>query len=393
MTAHMMERIAERFPGRDPAEVEEELRSKLARGAWLRIGQHVAGETVAGVRLRSGEAIFASVTAAGAIRTVLSEGMVVPLTDGEKGLSLPGNAAGLFDLPGPFYHADPCPEPSLSSSLARTMLQKSPLHAWIESERLNPDRESRDSDAFDVGRAAHREVLGAGSDYSIIPDELLDARGALSKKEAKEWRDAERAAGRTPIKRAVAEEVRALSSSISKRIELSGIDLTRFWKERTAIARIGGVMCRAMLDAVDVEARVIIDLKTTDEATPEACVRSIRRYGYHVQRAHYVETVAAATGTRAVDWTFIFAFVEKGRPHEGCLIRLDQPTAELGAFEVARARARWAECVRQDKWPGYPYGIAEVGLPAWEHERAIERNLREQDAEARKPSAEEGGMQ
>ena len=36
------------------------------------------------------------------------------------------------------YHADPAPEPSLSRSLAHTLLTRSPRHAWQAHPRLNP---------------------------------------------------------------------------------------------------------------------------------------------------------------------------------------------------------------------------------------------------------------
>jgi hypothetical protein len=52
------------------------------------------------------------------------------------------------------YHRDPAPAPSLSSTLARVLLNQSPLHAWTASPRLNPMWEPKDSATFDIGRAA-----------------------------------------------------------------------------------------------------------------------------------------------------------------------------------------------------------------------------------------------
>ena len=49
--------------------------------------------------------------------------------------------AGVHQIDGGAYHLDPCPEASLSSTLAKTMLAQSPLHAWTASPRLNPDWE------------------------------------------------------------------------------------------------------------------------------------------------------------------------------------------------------------------------------------------------------------
>ena len=82
-----------------------------------------------------------------------------------------------FGLPDHVYHADPSPRPSLSSTLARVILDQSPLHAWTRHPRLNPFYESEDRKTFDIGRAAHRAVLGAGGDYVAYPPEMLASNG------------------------------------------------------------------------------------------------------------------------------------------------------------------------------------------------------------------------
>ena len=40
--------------------------------------------------------------------------------------------AGIYTLSAEAYHADPCPEPSLSASIANVLLQRSPAHARIQ---------------------------------------------------------------------------------------------------------------------------------------------------------------------------------------------------------------------------------------------------------------------
>ncbi len=46
---------------------------------------------------------------------------------------------GLHRLEAEACHRDPAPAPSLSSTLARLLLRRSPAHAWHASPRLNPD--------------------------------------------------------------------------------------------------------------------------------------------------------------------------------------------------------------------------------------------------------------
>ena len=62
---------------------------------------------------------------------------------------------GIYELSAEEYHADPCPTPSLSSSIARTLLASSPHHAWWEHPRFNPGRVREEDEKFDLGTAAH----------------------------------------------------------------------------------------------------------------------------------------------------------------------------------------------------------------------------------------------
>lgn len=43
----------------------------------------------------------------------------------------------IIRLPSAEYHADPAPEPSLSATLAKLLISRSPRHAWMASPRLN----------------------------------------------------------------------------------------------------------------------------------------------------------------------------------------------------------------------------------------------------------------
>jgi hypothetical protein len=77
--------------------------------------------------------------------------------------------AGIHMLGDAEYHADPAPERGVASTLARVILSQSPLHAWTAHPRLNPAYEPVEKKTFDIGRAAHRAVLGAGGEYVCNP--------------------------------------------------------------------------------------------------------------------------------------------------------------------------------------------------------------------------------
>src|SRR5580765_7570078 len=66
------------------------------------------------------------------------------------------------------YRADPCPSPSLTQSLCKILIERSPKHAWTECPRLNPNLEADDDTKFDIGNVAHRLILGRGKDVEPV---------------------------------------------------------------------------------------------------------------------------------------------------------------------------------------------------------------------------------
>jgi hypothetical protein len=92
------------------------------------------------------------------------------------------------------YHTDTlCDEPPLFVVDRKTILSKTPKHAWQDHVRLNPMQLPRDEDKFDLGTVAHELILGKGAGFDVCEFD------SWTTKAAKEARKASRAAGRTPI--------------------------------------------------------------------------------------------------------------------------------------------------------------------------------------------------
>ena len=270
------------------------------------------------------------------------------------------------------YHADPVAGGSLSSSIARTLLSQSPGHARWQMD--NP----RESKAFDIGRAAHRSLLGKGDDFAVCPEELLASNGAMSTKAAKEWAEDMRARGITPIKAEEAAAVAAMTEAAREHLALCGLTLDPAHSEVAAFGKVEGVWCRALIDNAPDGADWLLDLKTTTDASPEACIRAVTAYGYDVQAAHYLETWNAATGE---DRRFLFLFVEKEAPHGCSLVELYSDPADPADWmldarsKTAEARRIWSDCKRTGNWPKYPAGIAVIGAPAWHRSKWADRSI------------------
>ena len=297
--------------------------------------------------------------------------------------------AGIHTIPEGEYHADPAPQPSLSSTLARLILDRSPLHAWTAHPRLNPAWEPTERKTFDIGRAAHRAVLGRGGDYVAYPGEYLASNGAASTKEAKAWAEEQRAEGRTPLKADEMDQIGTMAEAVQRQLAAMGIRFTPERSEVVALAEIDGIWCRAMIDQAPADPRLpLYDLKTTTDASPDAVARAVAGYGYDVQAAHYLAVWKAATGE---DRKFRFVFVEKEAPFGVSVVELyRKPGDEADWFDHADANARdarriWGECLTSGQWPGYPARVAVLGAPGW-HTAKMEARIA--DRPAPKPTDE-----
>lgn len=284
---------------------------------------------------------------------------------------------GVYQFAAAAYHRDPAPQPSLSSTIARLLLDRSPRHAWTASPRLNPDWQPTEKKTFDIGRAAHRMVLGQGDDFAEIPADLLGANGAANTKAAREFIEDCRARGITPLKADEVAQIAVMAEAVAEKLAAMGIKFDRYRSEMAAIAQIDGVWCRAMVDNAPADPRLpLYDLKTTTDASPEACVRAVAAYGYDVQAAHYLATWKAATGE---DRRFRFVFVEKEAPHEVSVVELlnapgdDADWMHDAHAKAAEARRIWGECLAADQWPGYPAQVALIGAPIWHRKKWEDR--------------------
>lgn len=280
---------------------------------------------------------------------------------------------GIHRLPSAAYHADQAPMPSLSATLAKLINRKSPRHAWHACRRLNPNWVEVNKKTFDIGRAAHRAVLGCGDDYVAIPENVLASNGATSTTAAKLFIADARERGLTPLKDDEVAQIHAMRDVAHARLAEYGITLDPERSELCALAEIDGIWCRAMFDNVPADSTLpIYDFKTCEDASPDACLRAIINYGYDIQAAHYQAVWKAATGE---DRKFVFIFQEKPEPNEVTLIALSGSFQDVGETRAARARRLWGECLSTNNWPGYPLGLHEVDAPAWLLERAFQEEM------------------
>ena len=91
-----------------------------------------------------------------------------------------------------------------------------------------------------------------------------------------------------------------------------------------------GILCRCRPDFWR-EDDIIVDVKTTEDASPEEFSRSLAKWRYHVQAPFYMDGIELATGRRPKG--FVFLVVEKKPPYAVAAYTLDPESIELGRSE------------------------------------------------------------
>jgi hypothetical protein len=292
--------------------------------------------------------------------------------------------AGIHDgIPAEVYHDDPAAEASLSSSIIKTLLFRSPLHAWWSHPLLNPDFEPKETARFDLGGAAHDAFLqGGDSIIEVNPQDFPGARGGIpegwTNKPIREERDRIRSLGKLPILTENCTHIRAMIEVAHRAIghctDLSGITLKDGKPEQTLIWEEHGVWCRARADWLHNDHVLMLDYKTTDNAEPNSWQRIMTNLMYHVQAAWYLRGLKALTG-RDAKWVFL---VQEITPPYACsFVGMPPAFLALGNVICEDAVDKWRDCLANHHWPAYSSRIHWAEPPQWLEIQYQERQLQQ----------------
>jgi hypothetical protein len=290
------------------------------------------------------------------------------------------------------YFADPCPSPSLTQSIAKTLLEHSPAHARLEHPRLNPDFEPSDPKKYDVGNIAHALLLGRGRDLVVIAgDDWVSDRKAKS-----EAREAALAEGKLAVLSRDFDIGHEMVIAARRQIEDVGFEAPWPSAERSTgdgevvIAwNEGSIWFRSMIDWLTSDRRLVFDYKTTGtSAAPHAVARRVPDGGWDIQAAMHERGLNAIFPHDAGRRQHVFLCQEDYPPYALTAVRLPEAALTIGRKKLAVASSIWAEAFMADAWPAYPMEVLVPEYPEWEERRWLDRELGEFAGVAgRRPSA------
>lgn len=269
---------------------------------------------------------------------------------------------GVHVIPSETYHADPCPVPSLSRSVIKSLLFQSPAHVKEGHPRLNPAYQSEDDGKFDMGTACHALLLEGVDNIAVI--EADSWRG----KAAQEARNEAYLQGKTPLLLHQYDAALMMVKSAERQIaacpelkiknlrEEGDPELTYIWKEEETYLRVRP-------DWISKDRTLILDYKTTAaSANPEEWGKTGLGSACDIQEALYKRGVKAIEGKEP---KFIFVVQENYPPYLCSFIGLPPEFSNLGESKVIYGIYLWRKAMESGEWPGYPNRVAWIDPPAW----------------------------
>jgi len=259
-------------------------------------------------------------------------------------------------VPSDVYHAR---QIGIASKSALDLVHRSPAHykAWVDGAEEEP------SDALTFGSAFHVALLEPdtfATRYAVEPD-----FGDCRRKENKAARDAWRAehAGAEPLDATDARHIAGMVAAVrahplaSRMIRGGEAEVTLRWIDEAT-----GLPCKSRVDYYVPGRRLVVDAKSTRDASPEAFRKSVANFRYHVQDAFYREAFRACG---APIEHFAFIAVEKLPPYAVAVYALDPGAIARGQAAARTDLETLARCLQENTWPGYPAEIHTLDLPPW----------------------------
>jgi hypothetical protein len=243
------------------------------------------------------------------------------------------------------------------------LIARSPLHYW--ARYVDPNRvETEPTPAMRLGTAVHTLTLEPDTwEERYIVAQGIDRR---TKEGKARWAEFELEARCreliTPDDRAtvsrMAEAVWAHPAA-SMLFKLPGLaETTHMWDDEAT-----GLQCKCRPDWMTTDGGLVVDLKTTEDASPAGFRKSISSWRYHVQAAWYLRGLEQATGHRPDQ--FIFVCVEKKPPHAVAVYAADLEMVIAGERQANEDLLKLFDCKTSNRWPSYSEQIELISLPNW----------------------------
>ena len=133
-------------------------------------------------------------------------------------------------------------------------------------------------------------------------------------------------------------------------------ELSYFWDD------LGLVKGKCRPDWISNDGNIVVDIKTTTDASPRGFQKSIANWGYHLQLGWYIRGLQKL-GQPVKE--FIFIAIEKTPPFSVGVYRANKEMITYANDEINNLVYDIDESLKSDDFPDYTPEIMDLGLPNW----------------------------
>lgn len=270
------------------------------------------------------------------------------------------------------YFADPCPVPSLTQSLCKILIERSPEHAWIASPRLNPQFEYEDDTKFDLGSIAHRLILGRGKEVEAV--HFSDWRTKASQEAREKAADEGRIAVLKHQFEQAADMAAAARAQLDRHEDKDAFtggqaEVMIAWEEN-------GIWFRSLIDWLHDDNRIVDDFKSTGmSVAPHVLGQRAEAGGWHLQAAFIERGLDALEPETAGRRLFRFIAQETDKPHALNVMHMNEYWLTMGRKQVEAAIGLWKPSIQHDRWPSYPRRAITPEFPGYRESKWLDREM------------------
>lgn len=247
----------------------------------------------------------------------------------------------------------------ISSTGVRHLLRSPKYFHAVAMEKI----EIEETEAMRFGKIAHLAILEPSKfqeKYMIIPD--FGAMQSSKNRAARDaWIESQKPGSvfctQIQMDRLQMMIESLLSHPVATQLIKDGVaEASGYFKDQET-----GLLCRIRPDYLKHDLSVMIDFKTTRDASFKAFQREIWNYRYDVQLAFYRMGVEAIHGR--LPETSCFIAIEKEPPFDIAVYAVDDFLLEKGMLDVKKALGLCLDSLQRNVWPGLQTEVQNMGLP------------------------------
>ncbi len=259
---------------------------------------------------------------------------------------------GVYDITNEQYHS--------SEGISRSklmLLDKSPYHFWYQTmSGLAPKQES--TPAMNIGSAFHTMLLEPAKfqmEFAVAPK--VDRR---TKQGKEEWDIfAASSEGKTILSDDQFSKIGKMVELVSKHeivttlLDEAVFEQSIYWTDKET-----GLQFKTRPDIWS--SKMVVDLKTTNNASIYSFSRSALEYGYYLQAGMAFEACKAIGKPFEM---FVILACEKEEPHVPAVYIMKDEALKFGIEQFNAYKRKLKGCLDSNKWEGYL--VQELGVPKY----------------------------